>query len=342
MAQMNSQKNARKPGKRLGENSVIRKITRSDEFSVFLPLLFIVLITTIFRPDFLSARNFSMMFTEIPFVAITALGVSFVLMTGNVDISTGRMAGLGGIMMSMLIVEHGWKVLPAVLVAFVACAIVGVVNGILVVKLGMSDFVATMGTMYMVHGLRHIVIHNPELSMNNLADAGTARFINFFKTRILGMYPSFWIMLILFAIVFVVIKKTLWGRRLLACGDNREVAKLAGINVTKMRMEAYIICAVFCCIGGLLQTLDMKLGRPETGDGWEFRAIAGCVVGGVSLSGGKGSPLGVLIGVTLVFVAESAIIFLGMPDTLRVSVKGAVMAAAVLFDLYRQSRKVPA
>ncbi len=342
MAQMNSQKNARKPGKRLGENSIIRKITRSDEFSVFLPLLFIVLITTIFRPDFLSARNFSMMFTEIPFVAITALGVSFVLMTGNVDISTGRMAGLGGIMMSMLIVEHGWKVLPAVLVAFAACAIVGVVNGILVVKLGMSDFVATMGTMYMVHGLRHIVIHNPELSMNNLADAGTARFINFFKTRILGMYPSFWIMLILFAIVFVVIKKTLWGRRLLACGDNREVAKLAGINVTKMRMEAYIICAVFCCIGGLLQTLDMKLGRPETGDGWEFRAIAGCVVGGVSLSGGKGSPLGVLIGVTLVFVAESAIIFLGMPDTLRVSVKGAVMAAAVLFDLYRQSRKVPA
>ena len=245
-------------------------------------------------------------------------------------------------MMPMLIVEHGWKVLPAVLVAFVACAIVGVVNGILVVKLGMSDFVATMGTMYMVHGLRHIVIHNPELSMNNLADAGTARFISFFKTRILGMYPSFWIMLILFAIVFVVIKKTLWGRRLLACGDNREVAKLAGINVTKMRMEAYIICAVFCCIGGLLQTLDMKLGRPETGDGWEFRAIAGCVVGGVSLSGGKGSPLGVLIGVTLVFVAESAIIFLGMPDTLRVSVKGAVMAAAVLFDLYRQSRKVPA
>ena len=342
MAQMNSQKNTRKPGKRLGENSIIRKITRSDEFSVFLPLLFIVLITTIFRPDFLSARNFSMMFTEIPFVAITALGVSFVLMTGNVDISTGRMAGLGGIMMSMLIVEHGWKVLPAVLVAFAACAIVGVVNGILVVKLGMSDFVATMGTMYMVHGLRHIVIHNPELSMNNLADAGTARFINFFKTRILGMYPSFWIMLILFAIVFVVIKKTLWGRRLLACGDNREVAKLAGINVTKMRMEAYIICAVFCCIGGLLQTLDMKLGRPETGDGWEFRAIAGCVVGGVSLSGGKGSPLGVLIGVTLVFVAESAIIFLGMPDTLRVSVKGAVMAAAVLFDLYRQSRKVPA
>ena len=342
MAQANPSKNNRGVLAGIRSNHVYQTITRSDEFSVFLPLLFIVLLTTLFRPDFLSARNFSMMFTEIPFVAITALGVSFVLMTGTVDISTGRVAGLGGIMMSMLIVEHSWGVLPAIAVAFLACMAVGVVNGILVVKLGMNDFVATMGTMYMVHGLRHIVIHNPELSMNNLADPRTAGFINFFKTRYLGMYPSFWIMLILFAGVFILIKKSMWGRRLLACGDNREVARLAVINVDRMRMEAYFICTIFCCIAGILQTLDMKLGRPETGDGWEFRAIAGCVVGGVSLSGGKGSPLGVLIGVTLVFVAESAIIFLGMPDTLRVSVKGAVMAAAVLFDIFRQSRKVPA
>lgn len=342
MSQANSMKQKRGPLNAIRANPVYRTVVHSDEFSVFLPLLFIVVLTTIFRPDFLSARNFSMMFTEIPFVATTALGVSFVLMTGNVDISTGRVAGLGGIMMSMLIVEHGWNVLPAIAVAFVACMAVGVVNGLLVVKLGMNDFVATMGTMYMVHGLRHIVIHNPELSMNNLENAFNAKFIAFFKTRYLGMYPSFWIMLILFAVVFVVIKRSMWGRRLLACGDNREVARLAGINVSRMRMQAYIICTIFCCIGGLLQTLDMKLGRPETGDGWEFRAIAGCVVGGVSLSGGKGSPLGVLIGVTLVFVAESAIIFLGMPDTLRVSVKGAVMAAAVLFDIFRQSRKVPA
>ena len=89
-------------------------------------------------------------------------------------------------------------------------------------------------------------------------------------------------------------------------------------------------------------TLDIGLGLPETGDGWEFRAIAGCVVGGVSLAGGKGSPLGVLIGVTLVFVAENAIIFLGCPATMKVAVQGLLMAGAVLFDLYRQKRKIPA
>ena len=109
-----------------------------------------------------------------------------------------------------------------------------------------------------------------------------------------------------------------------------------------MRMMAYVLSAFFAAIGGILLTLDVGIGLPETGDGWEFRAIAGCVVGGVSLSGGKGSPLGILIGVTLVFVAENAIIFLGMPSTMRVAIQGALMAGAVLFDIFRQSRKVPA
>lgn len=142
--------------------------------------------------------------------------------------------------------------------------------------------------------------------------------------------------------VFVIIKKTLWGRRLLAVGDNREVAILAGIHADRMRMEAYIISALLSAVAGLLLTLDVGVGLPETGDGWEFRAIAGCVVGGVSLAGGKGSPLGVLIGVTLVFVAENAIIFLGCPATMKVAVQGFLMAAAVLCDLYRQKRKIAA
>lgn len=128
----------------------------------------------------------------------------------------------------------------------------------------------------------------------------------------------------------------------MAVGDNREVASLAGINTNKVRMEAYTISAFFAAIAGILLTLDIGLGLPETGDGWEFRAIAGCVVGGVSLAGGKGSPLGVLIGVTLVFVAENAIIFLGCPATMKVAVQGLLMAGAVLFDLYRQKRKIPA
>lgn len=317
----------------------VRRLLRTDEFSVFVPLLAIILITTLFRPDFLTIQNFSAMFTQIPFIAIVSLGVSFPLMTGNVDISTGRVAGFAGIVMSALIVDCGWSAFPAILAGLAAGCLIGIFNGFLVVKMGVPDFVATMGSLYMVGGARYLFIKGYQLSLNSLENFTLTAV---FDERYLGMPPHFWIMLILLVVVFVVVKKTLWGRRLLACGDNREVAVLAGINVTRMRLTAYTLAGLFSAIAGILLTLDVGIGLPETGDGWEFRAIAGCVVGGVSLTGGKGSPLGVLIGVTLVFVAENAIIFLGMPTTMRPAIQGTLMAVAVLFDIFRQSRKVPA
>ena len=317
------------------KDTALRRLLRTDEVSVFIPLLAIIVITTIFRPDFLSIANFSAMFTQIPFIAIVALGSSFTLMTGNVDISTGRVAGMAGILMSVLCVDFGWDVWPAILVAIVACCVIGLYNGFLVVKMGVPDFVATMGTLYMVGGARYLFIHGYQLNIQN-------KLVDFFNVRIAGMLPYFWIMVVLYIIIFIVVKFTLWGRRIRAVGDNAEVASLAGINVKRMKVMAYTLSGFFAAIAGILITLDLGYGLPENGDGWEFRAIAGCVVGGVSLSGGKGSPLGIIIGVTLIQVAESAIIFLGMPTTMRVAIQGALMAAAVLFDIYRQSRKVPA
>ena len=317
----------------------LKRLIRSDEVSVFIPLLVIIAVTTCIRPDFLSGSNFSAMFTQIPFIAITALGASFPLMTGNVDISTGRVAGFAGIIMSVLVVDSGWSAGPAILVALVSCAIVGLFNGILVVHFEVPDFVATMGTLYMVGGARYLFIKGYQLSLNTLEDFPL---VHVFDQRYLGMPLYFWIMLLLFVVAFVVIKRTVWGRRLLAVGDNREVALLVGIKVKRMRMTAYVLSALLAAVAGILLTLDVGIGLPETGDGWEFRAIAGCVVGGVSLSGGKCSPLGILIGVTLVFAAENAIIFIGLPSTMRVAVQGALMAGAVLFDVYKQNRKVPA
>ncbi|MDO4548006.1 MAG: ABC transporter permease [Clostridia bacterium] len=314
----------------------LKRLARSDEFTVLIPLLAIMAITTVFRPDFLSLSNFTAMFTQIPFIAITALGSSFTLMTGNVDISTGRVAGFGGIITAALILDFGWSTVPAVLVALLCCVLVGLFNGTLVVHFGVPDFVATMGSLYMVGGARYLFIKGYQLNIDS------SPFVAIAKTRYLGMQPHFWIMVAIYVIAFIVIKKTVWGRRLLATGDNREVATIAGINVTKIRMIAYMLSALLSGVAGVLFTMELGYGLPETGDGWEFRAIAGCVVGGVSLSGGKGSPLGILIGITLVFVAENAIIFLGLPTTMRVAVQGALMAGAVLFDIMKQKRKIPA
>lgn len=316
-------------------DNALRRLLRTDEFSVFIPLVIIVAITTIFRPDFLSLSNFAAMFTQIPFIAIVALGVSFPLMTGNIDISTGKIAGFSGIMMASMAYEHGMNIGLALVIGLLCGVAIGFINGVLVVNVGVPAFIATMGTQYMVGGARYLFIHGYQLNIQN-------SLVDFFDKRIGGMLPYFWIMVILYIIIFVVIKFSLWGRRIRAVGDNAEVATLAGINVKRMKVLAYTLAGFFSGIAGILFTLDLGYGLPENGDGWEFRAIAGCVVGGVSLSGGKGSPLGIIIGVTLIQVAESAIIFLGMPTTMRVAVQGALMAAAVLFDIFRQSRKVAA
>ncbi|MDR1506427.1 MAG: ABC transporter permease [Treponema sp.] len=315
------------------------KILQGDEAGVLIPLFIIMIVTTIFRPDFLTLGNFKAMFTQITFIAIVALGASMTLMVGNVDISTGRVAGLAGIIMSSMVVDHQWGAAPAILFALCIALAVGLVNGFLVVYCNMTDFIATMGTLYIAGGMRYLFIKGYQLSLNTLEDFPLNAV---FKARYAGMPIYFWIMLFLILFMTVLIKKTVFGRRMLAAGDNREVALLAGINVNRVRIIAYMASAFFAGIAGILITLDIGLGLPETGDGWEFRAIAGCVVGGTSLAGGKSSPLGTLIGVTLVFVAENALIFLGLPTTLRVAVQGALMAAAVMVDQLRQKRKIPA
>jgi ribose transport system permease protein len=315
------------------------RILQRDETGVLIPLFIIMLVTTVFRPDFLTLDNFKAMYTQITFIAIVALGASMTLMVGNVDISTGRIAGLAGIIMSSMVVDHHWGATPAILFALFIALAVGLVNGFLVVYCNMTDFIATMGTLYIAGGMRYLFIKGYQLSLNTLEDFPLNAI---FKARYLGMPIYFWIMLFLILFMTVLIKKTVFGRRMLAAGDNREVALLAGINVSRIRMIAYMASAFFAGIAGILLTLDIGLGLPETGDGWEFRAIAGCVVGGTSLAGGKSSPLGTLIGVTLVFVAENALIFLGLPTTLRVAVQGALMALAVLVDQIRQRRKIPA
>ncbi|NLZ54771.1 MAG: ABC transporter permease [Thermoanaerobacteraceae bacterium] len=319
--------------KRIRKNSIADRFISSDEFSVLVPLLAITLVTTIIRPDFLTVSNFSAMFTQIPFIAIVALGVSFTLMAGNVDISTGRVAGLAGVIMAVL--DYSQPAYIAILVALLVSSLIGLINGILVVNFNIPDFVATMGTLYMTGGARYLFMKGYQLSLKEFPIAVA------FDRRYLGMPIHFWVMIIMFIFVYVVIKKTIWGRQLLAVGDNREVADLVGIKVNRVRITAYVICALLSAIAGILLTLDIGIGLPETGDGWEFRAIAGCVVGGVSLSGGKCSPLGILIGVTLVFLAEIAIIFIGLPNTMRIAVL-ALKATAVLFDIYKQSRKIPA
>ena len=324
------------------KESVFSKIMSIDEMGVIIPLVVVILLTTLVNKDFLSTNNFLGMYQTISFIVIIAIGASFPLMTGNVDISTGRVAGLGGIITALLASQHGMHWVLCVIIAVVICAAVGFINGLLIVKLNIPDFIATMATLNICGAVRYIILPKGiiDIPLNELPNFKIAKIGG--AWNFLGLQCQFWIMLVILVIAFILIKKTMWGRRMLAVGDNREMAAMAGINVPSMRLQAYVISAAMACIAGVVTTISFQTGYPAIGDGWEFRAIAGCVVGGVSLSGGKASPIGIFLGVSLVWIAQSALIFIGLPTILNAAVQGIVMAAAVMYETLRERRKIKA
>ena len=312
------------------------RIFHSPDFGVVIPLVVIMAVTTIINPRFFSLTNFSTMLKIIPFIAIVALAASFPLMTGNVDISVGRVMGFVGMVFPYCMIVLGLGLVISLVISLLVGALIGLFNGYLIVKMGVPDFIATIGTLYMAGGGRFLLTKGYPLSplpfdLGKMGDATP-----------LGLSWPLIIAVILFVIVGFVIKKTVFGRRLLATGDNREVAALSGINVPRMRITAYVICGLLVAIAGILFTIDLDNGVPQNGDGWEFKAIASCAVGGVSLRGGKGSALGVAIGVLIINVLDNSLIMLDVPATLQKSVTGIVLAGAVMLDIIKQRRKIRA
>jgi ribose transport system permease protein len=314
----------------------LERVFRVEESGVIIALICIIAVTSLIRHDFFTLNNFMVMFIQITYIAIVALGVSIPLMVGNVDISTGNVAGMAAMIMSSMIVDYHVPSGLGIVIGLCGTMVMGLLNGILVVHFRMKAFIGTLGTLYIAGGLRYIFMRGHQLSLGHLGIA------KLFQSRYVGMPIYFWFMILLLIILTFIIKRTIFGRNLLMIGDNPEVAELVGIKVNRNKMIAYVLSALFSGMAGIILALSVGLGSPEMGDGWGFRAIAGAVVGGTALGGGKSSPLGTFLGVTLMFFAESAIIFVGIPATMRVAVQGILMVLAVYVDLQRQKRKIPA
>ena len=156
----------------------------------------------------------------------------------------------------------------------------------------------------------------------------------------LGISWAFWIVVIIFVIIGFSQRKTAYGRYIYAVGNNSEVAKLQGVNVKGIKISVYVLSGLFAAIAGILATMDINSSQPSTGTGWEFRAVAGSVIGGVSLAGGVGSALGVAIGVFMVFVISNIINMISLSNYWSDVFTGAVLLGAVIIDVIRQNRKI--
>ncbi|MGI9276009.1 MAG: galactose/methyl galactoside ABC transporter permease MglC [Endozoicomonas sp.] len=314
---------------------------------LFLILAFIV----IQEPSFLSLRNLGNILTQSSVRIIIALGVAGIIVTQGTDLSVGRQVGLAAVISATLLqsIDNVNKVfpnigeVPIVAVILIVCAVgavIGLLNGIVVAYLKVTPFIATMGMMIAVYGVNSLYFDtvgaSPVAGFTEQFSAFTQGFITLGNLRL--SYLTFYAAAAI-AIVWVIWNKTVFGKNIFAVGGNPEAARVSGVNVTATLLKIYILGGIFYAFGGLLEAGRVGSATNNLGFMYELDAIAACVVGGVSFSGGVGSVLGVVTGVLIFTVINYGMTYVGVSPYWQYIIKGAIIIFAVALDSMKYNQK---
>jgi L-arabinose transport system permease protein len=298
---------------------------------VVLALLFTLLAT--FVPDFMSPRNIKGLVLSVSLVGAIATTMMLVLALREVDLSVGSIVALSGVACAEVIAESG-SVGLGVLAGLGAGTAVGLFNGLVVARLKINSLIATLATMEIVRGLAFLVSNGEAVSIPN------ARFYVLGSGTLFGIGYPVWITAVCFIVFGVLLNATVFGKNVLAIGGNSEAARLAGVPVTRVRITVFALQGFVTALAGVVLAARITSGQPNTSLGLELAVISACVLGGVSLSGGIASIVGVLIGVLIMGSAQNALNLLDVPTFYQYVVRGGILLIAVILDRLRQSARV--
>lgn len=303
--------------------------------TAFVGLIVIYIAFGIISPIVFSGQNIMNLLRSMSKYLIVGIGQSYLLITGNIDLSIGSVVGMSA-MISATLMTHGVSPLAAILITLVCCLVIGVINGILVGKFQLPPFIATLGTMFVARGVAYMVNgnRNTDAISSGIGKESADAFQNFFYYgKTLGVYNTFWIALVLFAVFFFLLSKTRTGRHIYAIGSNVEAAKLSGVNVVATVTKTYIVSAFCACIVGLILCGQANMGNMEAGNMYEMYAVAAGVIGGISPLGGTGILLGTLAGAAVWQTLENGLNMIGVQVGIQRIVIGIIVTFAVLLDI---------
>lgn len=303
---------------------------------VTIGLVLLCIAFSILSPTFYSGRNVGNLLRQIAPILIIGIGQSYVLITGNIDLSIGSVVGMS-CMIAATLMTHGWNPWVAMAATLLVCVLTGVVNGLLVAKCKLPPFIATLGTMTVARGVAQIVNNN--YNTDAIGEKAKGFQDLFYYGKLLGVYNAVWIALLLFAVFAFLLGKTRMGRHIYAVGSNLEAAKLSGVNVVSTVMKAYVISAFCACIVGLMITATAGIGTMDAGTMYEMYAVAASVIGGVSTLGGQGLLFGTVIGAAIWGVLQNGLQFAGAPVAIRNIVIGIIVVCSVMLDVVFRIRK---
>jgi ribose transport system permease protein len=321
-----------------------RSLFRSDatqKILAFGALIVLFVVFSIASPNFFKFDNIIGILLATAVNGVLALGVTFVIITGGIDLSVGTMMTFAAVMSGVVVTFWGLPVPLGLVAGLAAGGLAGLVNGLVISKMKIPPFIATLGMLYATKGLALVISGLKPIYFND-----TPVFREIAMGSILGtIIPGFVIpnaVLILFGaaiIASLILTKTVLGRYTFAIGSNEEAARLSGVNVDVWKTAVYALCGAFSGLAGVLIAARLNSAQPSLGAGYELDAIAAAVIGGTSLSGGEGTILGTIIGAFIISTLTNGLRILSVPQEWQMVVTGAIVVLAVYMDILRRRSK---
>jgi ribose transport system permease protein len=308
------------------------------ELGIFILLAVVCVVLAILSPSFLDGTNLQNLARLIGIYGIFSIGMGIVIMTGGIDLSVGSVFALLGVILSMLLVE--WRISPflAVVIVVGITTLLGLINGLLITKIKMQPFIVTLCGLLFYRGLSRFIANDNTKGFGSAEGFETLKFLA--TDSIFGIPTPFILLMIISAIMWVVLHRSVWGRYLFAVGRNEMASKYSGINSDLIIMSAYVLCGLLAGIAGIVLAFYTNSVSPSShGNAYELYGIAAAVLGGCSLRGGTGSIIGILIGTALLQVLQNLVNLLGIPSSLNFAVMGVVILLGVLADQLLQRKK---
>lgn len=282
--------------------------------------------------DFLTLNNIFNIIAQASIISVIAIGASLVILTGGIDLSVGSIVGVVGILGGLMI-KSGQSVAVACVVCVVAGAVFGLINGVLVSYGKVPAFIVTLGTMQIARGMALLINSGQPVSgfPKGLGDI--------MSTKILGSIPVSVIYVLIFYVCIVfVMSYTKFGRYVYSLGGNKKAARLSGIRVNRIELMVYLLSGIFAAIGGIMLLSRLTYADPNAGSGYEMNAIASAVIGGISLSGGKGKVGNTLVGAIILSTLTCGLQIMNVATYYQTIITGVVIIAAVFADKQKERK----
>ncbi|MGL4590111.1 MAG: ABC transporter permease [Mycoplasmatales bacterium] len=302
-----------------------------SKYGIYFALVVLVIFFSIMNSNFLTTGNVVNLLRQISVNGLISIGMTFVIITGGIDLSVGSVLGLMSSVMALLLVG-GMPFTIVLPIVLVIGALFGMINGLLISKVKLQPFIVTLATMTIFRGVTYVLTNGKPIS--NLTTSNFFEFIG--RGDIAGIPVPVIIFAAAFIGAYIILNKTVYGRNIYAIGGNETAAILSGLNANRIKTSVYVIAGFLSTLAGIILISRLNSAQPNLGVGYELDAIAAVVIGGTSLSGGRGKISGTLIGILIIGVISNGLNIMGVNAFYQEIIKGLIILGAVLLDRFNK------